>query len=398
MNKKTIRDANVAGKLVLIRTDYNVPLDENLKITDDARILKTLPTLEYLLKQNAKVVIMSHLGRPKGEKKAEFSLAPAAKHLSKLLNRPVELTEDCIGAEAEKKRAALQPGQVLMLENLRFHKEEEKNDTPFAETLAKGAEVYVNDAFGAAHRAHASVDGVTRFVPAAVAGLLLEKEIVYLSRVLTNPERPFVAILGGSKVSDKIKVIENLLKKVDTLLIGGGMAYTFRKVEGHKIGNSIYDAAGADIAKEVIRKARESGVKLLISSDFVTADSFSADAKTGMAEEIEDGWQGLDIGPKTIQAFKDALKGAKTILWNGPVGVFEWEKFAKGSRELAQFIAGMQTTSIIGGGDTASAIKQFGLEDKMTHISTGGGASLEFLEGHKLPGIEALNNASAAKV
>lgn len=388
MNKKTVRDIELKNKRVLMRADFNVPLDPAGRITDDARIVKTLPTLQYLLSQNAKLILMSHLGRPKG-KDASCSLKPVAERLTQLLNKNVELLSDCIGEQVKARVAAMKPGEVILLENLRYHSEEEKNNPDFSKQLAELGEIYVDDAFGAAHRAHASVEGVTHYLP-AVSGLLLAREIEYFEKVMTSPERPFVTILGGSKVSDKIKVIENLLPKVDALLIGGGMAYTFLKVQGLPIGNSKLDEAGLAIAKEVLEKAKQMNVKIVLPVDHVVADSFKENAQSKVAAVIDSGWMGLDIGPKSVELFKKELAGAKTILWNGPVGVFEWEAFAKGSREIAQAIAAGKATSIVGGGDTASAIKEFGLEDKMSHISTGGGASLEFLEGKILPGIAAL--------
>ena len=388
MNKKSVRDIDLKTKRVLVRADFNVPLDSGGRITDDARIVKTLPTLQYILSQNAKLILMSHLGRPKG-RDASCSLKPVAERLTELLKRKVGLLPDCVGAEVKARVSRMKEGEVVLLENLRFHAEEEKNDAAFAKKLAELGEVYVDDAFGAAHRAHASVEGVTHYLP-AVSGLLLAREIEYFEKVMTSPERPFVTILGGAKVSDKIKVIENLLPKVDALLIGGGMAYTFLKVQGHPIGNSKLDEPGLVIAKDILAKAGKMNVKVVLPVDHVVADSFDAKAQFKIVTAIESGWMGLDIGPKSVALFKKELASAKTILWNGPVGVFEWPSFAKGSRELAQAIAAGKATSIVGGGDTASAIKEFGLEDKMSHISTGGGASLEFLEGKVLPGIAAL--------
>ena len=388
MNKKTVRDIELKNKRVLVRADFNVPLDSEGRITDDARIVKTLPTLQYILSQNAKLVLMSHLGRPKG-KDASCSLKPVAERLTQLLNRNVELLGDCIGQDVKARVAVMKPGEVVLLENLRYHAEEEKNNPAFAKELAGLGEVYVDDAFGAAHLAHASVEGVTHYLP-AVSGLLLAREIEYFEKVMTSPERPFVTILGGSKVSDKIKVIENLLPKVDALLIGGGMAYTFLKVQGQSIGNSKLDEPGLAIAKEILEKAGQMNVRIVLPVDHIAGDAFKENAQTKVVTTIETGWMGLDIGPESVELFKKELAGAKTILWNGPVGVFEWEAFARGSRELAQAIAAGKATSIVGGGDTASAIKEFGLEDKMSHISTGGGASLEFLEGKVLPGIAAL--------
>jgi 3-phosphoglycerate kinase len=388
MNKKSVKDVDLKGKRVLVRADFNVPLDPDGAITDDARIVKTLDTLQYILSQGGKLVLMSHLGRPKGND-ASCSLKPVAKRLGELLSRPVRLLEDCVGENVKRDVLAMTAGEVILLENLRFHAEEEKNDASFAKELAALGEVYVDDAFGAVHRAHASVDGVTRFLP-AVSGLLLAKEIDYLTRVVTRPERPFVTILGGSKVSDKIKVIENLLAKVDCLLIGGGMAYTFLKVQGIPVGSSKLDPPGMVIAKSVLEKAAQSKVKIVLPVDHIVAESFSETAAGKTTEKIEDGWMGLDIGPRTIELFRREISAAKMILWNGPVGVFEWKQFARGSRAVAEAIAGSAAVSVIGGGDTASAVKVFGLEDKMSHISTGGGASLEFLEGKVLPGIAAL--------
>lgn len=391
MAKKTVRDVPVKGKKVLVRADFNVPQDEQGCITDDARIVKTLPTIQYLIGQGAKVILMSHLGRPK-KVQPEFSLAPAAKRLSELLKKPVPLADDCIGAKVQAMINALKDGDVLLLENLRFHPEEEKNDPAFAKQLAAGADVYVDDAFGAAHRAHASVEGVTHHVPVAVSGLLLEKEIAYLGKALSGPDRPFYAILGGAKVSDKIAVIENLMTKVNGLIIGGGMAYTFLRAQGQDIGNSKFEAASEQIARDILEKAKKAGVKICLPCDHVIADSFSEKADHRVSDTIPAGWMALDIGPKTIEFFKKELAPAKTIVWNGPLGVFEWEAFAAGSREIAKFVATLKATTIIGGGDTASAIKEFDLEDKMSHISTGGGASLEFLEGKVLPGIAALSD------
>jgi len=392
MNKKTVRDIDLKGKHVLVRCDFNVPLDDDGNITDDTRIERTLPTLQYLLEQKAKLVLVSHLGRPKGELKPEFSLAPVARRLTERLELPVELLDDCIGQTVTNRVQLLKEGEVVLLENLRFHPEEEKNDPEFAKSLAEHGEVYVNDAFGAAHRAHASTEGVTHFLP-SVSGLLLEAEINYFEKILSNPEKPVVAILGGAKVSDKIQVIESLMTRVDALLIGGGMAYTFLKYQGKEIGKSLLDAKGLEVAGDILSKAEKTGVKVLLPVDFITADAFSATAKTQVTESIDPEWEGLDIGPQTRENFKEVLATAKTILWNGPVGVFEWEAFAGGTRALAEFIATTEATSIIGGGDTASAVKQFGVGDKMTHISTGGGASLEFLEGKVLPGIAALEDA-----
>lgn len=396
MNKQTIKDVDIKGKRLLMRADFNVPLDKNGRITDDTRIVKTLPTIQYAIKQGAKIILMSHLGRPKGGPAPEFSLKPVADYLTKALNKKVELLPDCIGDAVKNKVSSLKEGDVILLENLRFHKEEEKNDPAFAKKLAEYGEIYVDDAFGAAHRAHASTEGVTHYLP-SVAGLLLEKEITYFEKALESPDHPFVAILGGAKVADKIKVIENLLKKVDALLIGGGMAYTFLKVQGHSIGASKLDEEGQDIARNVLKLAQSKGVKLLLPVDHVIGNKFAEDAESRtVGIDIPDGWMGLDIGPETVKLFEDALKTAKMVIWNGPLGVFEFEKFASGSRAIAEFIASLSATTIIGGGDTASAVRQFGLADKMSHISTGGGASLEFLEGKVLPGVAALADKRVA--
>ncbi len=391
MNKKSIKDIDIKNKKVLMRVDFNVPQDEKLNITDDARIRAALPTIKYALAQNAKVILMSHLGRPKGGPEPKYSLKPVAERLGQLLGRPVLMAPDCIGTEVKKIVATMKPADVVLLENVRFHKEEEANDPAFAKELASLGDVYVMDAFGTAHRAHASTEGVTKYLP-AVAGLLVEKEIEYFEKAVSNPAKPYVAILGGAKVSDKIEVINNLMKKVDALLIGGGMAYTFLKAQGVDIGNSKLEADKVGLAKSILRESQKNKVRILLPIDHVVADKVdaSANAKIIDGKAIPAGMLGLDIGPKTVELFKDALKGARTIVWNGPLGVFEIDKFDKGSREIAKFISGLKATSIIGGGDTAAAIAKFGLEDKMSHISTGGGASLEYLEGKTLPGIAAL--------
>lgn len=393
MKVKTIKDILIKNSRVIIRVDFNVPLKDG-KIQDDARIAKSLPTLRYAISERAKVILMSHLGRPDGERKLEFTLEPVARHLSKLLHQPVKFIDDCVGPKTEEEAAKLAPGEVALLENLRFHKEEEKNDAKFAEALARLADFYIDDAFGAAHRAHASVEGITRYLPSA-AGMLLAREIEYFEKALTNPDRPFAAILGGAKVSDKIKLIDNLLGKVNLLLIGGGMAYTFLKAQGIAIGSSKLDQAGIEIAAQALKKAKEKNVNLLLPVDHLIAREFNetSESKTSQDAQIPEGWMGLDIGPKTVRLFNQALATAKTIIWNGPLGVCEMQKFEAGSRQVAQSIASLKgVTSIIGGGDTASAIKQFNLEDKMTHISTGGGASLEYLEGRVLPGVKALES------
>lgn len=392
--KKTVKDVDVRSKRVLVRVDYNVPLDANGNVSDDKRITASLPTINYLLEQGARIILCSHLGRPKGEVKKEFSLAPVAKRLKELLpNVNIYFASDCIGEEAQQKAAALKDGEILLLENLRFHKEEEKNDPEFAKKLASLAEIYVGDAFGTVHRAHASTAGVAAYLP-AVAGFLIGKELSIMGGALENPERPFVAILGGAKVADKIGVITNLLNKCDTLLIGGGMAYTFFKAMGYEIGDSLLDAESIDLAKQLMETAKEKGVKLLLPVDTVVAKAFAADAEhmTVAANAIPAGWQGLDIGEKTRELFAAEIKNAKTVIWNGPMGVFEFPEFAKGTEAVAKACAECGGTTIIGGGDSASAVKKLGYADKMTHISTGGGASLEFLEGKVLPGVAALND------
>lgn len=392
--KKTVKDVDVRSKRVLVRVDYNVPLDANGNVSDDKRITASLPTINYLLEQGARIILCSHLGRPKGEVKKEFSLAPVAKRLKELLpNVNIYFASDCIGEEAQQKAAALKDGEILLLENLRFHKEEEKNDPEFAKKLASLAEIYVNDAFGTVHRAHASTAGVAAYLP-AVAGFLIGKELSIMGGALENPERPFVAILGGAKVADKIGVITNLLNKCDTLLIGGGMAYTFFKAMGYEIGDSLLDAESIDLAKQLMENAKQKGVKLLLPVDTVVAKAFAADAEhmTVASNAIPAGWQGLDIGEKTRELFAAEIKNAKTVIWNGPMGVFEFPEFAKGTEAVAKACAECGGTTIIGGGDSASAVKKLGYADKMTHISTGGGASLEFLEGKVLPGVAALND------
>lgn len=393
MNKKTIEDIDVRGKKVLVRVDFNVPLDKEQNITDDTRIRAALPTIKYLLDNNAKVILMSHLGRPKGEFEAKYSLAPVAKRLEELLNTKVTMAKDVIGESAKAAVDALKEGEVVLLENVRFHKEETKNDPEFAKALASFGEIYVNDAFGTAHRAHASTEGVARYLP-AVAGYLIKKELEVMGKALNNPERPFVAILGGAKVSDKIGVIENLIDKVDTLIIGGGMAYTFFKARGYEIGDSLLEEDKIDLARSLEEKAKARGVKLLLPIDNVVAKEFKADAehKVVSSEEIPAGWQGLDIGPKTCELFGEEIKKAKTVVWNGPMGVFEMPTFAKGTEAIARYMSECQGTTIIGGGDSAAAVEQLGYADKITHISTGGGASLEFLEGKELPGVAALND------
>ncbi len=393
MNKKTIKDIDLKNKKVLVRCDFNVPMDENQNITDNTRIVAALPTIKYLLDNNCAVILCSHLGRPKGEFKDEFSLKPVAKELSKLLDVDVKMSKDVIGEDSKKLASELNTGEVLLLENVRFHREETDNDENFAKELSSMAEVFVNDAFGAAHRAHASTSGVAKFLP-AVSGFLIEKELNLLGNAILNPQRPFVAILGGAKVSDKIGVIDNLLEKVDTLIIGGGMAYTFFKAQGYNVGDSICEVDKLDLAKETMKKAKEKGVKLLLPIDTKVGKEFKSDteSKTVSWTEIPDGWEGFDIGEKTIEMFAEELKSAKTVIWNGPLGLFEFDQFAIGTNSIAEILSKLDAVTIIGGGDSAAAVEKIGLSDKMTHISTGGGASLEFLEGKKLPGIECLEN------
>ncbi len=395
MNKKTIRDVNVEGKRVFVRCDFNVPLDENGKITDDNRIKGALPTIKYLLDHGAKVVLASHLGRPKNGPEAKFSLKPVAERLNELLGGKVIMANDVIGEDAQAKVAALKNGEAVLLENVRFHKEEEKNDPEFAKKLASFADIFVNDAFGTAHRAHASTEGISHFVKTSVAGFLIEKELEVMGGALADPKRPFVAILGGAKVSDKIGVINNLIEKVDKLVIGGAMAYTFIVAKGGKVGMSKLEADKVDLAKELLEKAKAKGVELYLPIDTVVAQEFKADAESKVCETmaIPDGWEGLDIGPKTAELFAGVIKTAKTVIWNGPMGVFEFPKFAVGTKAVAQALAdNPEAVTIIGGGDSAAAIEQLGYADKVTHISTGGGASLEFLEGKVLPGIACLND------
>ena len=392
MNKKTIKDIDLKDKKVLVRCDFNVPMDENKNITDNRRIVAALPTIKYLLEQNCKVILCSHLGRPKGEFKPEFSLAPVAKELSNLLGKEVVMAKDVIGEDAKTKAEKLQNGEILLLENVRFHREETDNDPEFAKELSKFGEIFVNDAFGTAHRAHASTEGVTKFLP-AVSGFLIEKELEFLGNALENPKRPYVAILGGAKVSDKIGVIDSLLEKVDTLMIGGGMAYTFFKAQGYSVGDSLCEEDKCDLALELMAKAKEKGVKMLLPIDTKIGKEYKPDteSKTVAWTDIPDGWQGFDIGEKTIEMFRKELNGAKTIVWNGPLGLFEFEQFAVGTDAIAHKLANLNDAiTIVGGGDSAAAVEKAGLADKISHVSTGGGASLEFLEGKKLPGIEAL--------
>ena len=396
LNKKSVEDIQVNGKRVLVRCDFNVPLDENRNITDETRIDGALPTIKYLMDNGAKVILCSHMGKPKGEPKPELSLAPVAKKLSEKLGKEVVFAADdnVVGENAKNAVAAMNNGDVVLLENTRYRAEETKNVDEFSKELASLADVFVNDAFGTAHRAHCSNVGVTKYLDTAAAGYLIQKEIEFLGNAVNNPVRPCVAILGGSKVSSKISVINNLLEKVDTLIIGGGMAYTFMKALGEEVGDSLLEADYLDYAKEMMDKAKAKGVNLLIPVDTVVAKDFANDAEHKTVERggIEAGWQGLDIGEKTIALYKDAIKDAKTVVWNGPMGVFEMPNFAKGTNAIAQALAEIDATTIIGGGDSVAAVNQAGLGDKMSHISTGGGASLEFLEGKDLPGIVALNN------
>ena len=397
MNKKTVKDIDLKGKKVFVRCDFNVPMDENQNITDNTRIKAALPTIKYLLEQNCKIILASHLGRPKGEVKPEYSLKPVAKELSKLLGKEVIMANDVIGEDATTKAENLKEGEMLLLENVRFHKEETDNDPEFAKKLASMAEIFVNDAFGTAHRAHASTTGIADYIP-GVSGFLIEKELKFLGEALQNPERPFVSILGGSKVSDKIGVIDSLLEKVDVLLIGGGMAYTFLKAQGLEVGKSLVDDEKIDYCKEMMAKAEKLGKNLYLPIDTTVADGFpnpidaEIEVSVVAANAIPADKEGLDIGPATCEKFAEAVKTAKTVVWNGPMGVFENPILAKGTIAVAQALADTDATTIIGGGDSAAAVNQLGFADKMTHISTGGGASLEFLEGKDLPGVVAAND------
>jgi len=389
MNKKTVRDIDLKGKRVLMRVDFNVPMAEG-KVTDDKRIKASLPTIQYVLDQRASLVLMSHLGRPKGGPDPEFSLKAASAVLAGLLNRPVKMAPDCVGPEVEKMAAELKPGDVLMLENTRFHAGEEKNDLELARQMAALGDVYVNDAFGSAHRAHSSTEGVARFLP-AVSGFLMEQELEYLGRAVLNPEHPYVAILGGAKISDKILVVETLLSKCDKLIIGGGMANTFLAAKGNNMQDSLVEAGSVDTAKDILAK---SSSKLVLPVDVVIADKFEADAQSQVvdADKVPPGWRVMDVGPKTLELYRKELQGAKLVVWNGPVGVFEMPKFAEGTFALAKLLAESGATTVIGGGDSASAVKKAGVAKQMTHVSTGGGASLEFLEGKELPGVAALQD------
>jgi len=391
MNKKTVKDVDLKGQRVIMRVDFNVPMKDGA-VSDDKRIKASLPTIQYVLDQGASLVLMSHLGRPKGAGfEAEFSLKPASEALAKLLGKPVQMAPDCVGAEVEALAKALKPGDVLLLENVRFHKAEEKNDPEFAKQLAKLGEVYVCDAFGSAHRAHASVEGIAHQLPVAVAGFLMEQELEYLGRATSNPEHPYVAILGGAKISDKILVVENLLKQCDQLIIGGGMANTFLAAKGYDMADSLVEAGSIELAKGLLA---QSGEKLLLPVDAVIADKFDAEANSQVvdADKVPAGWRIMDVGPKSLEQFGAVLKAAKLVVWNGPVGVFEMPKFAEGTFAIAKLLATCSATTVIGGGDSASAVKKAGVAQQMTHVSTGGGASLEFLEGKELPGVAALND------
>ena len=392
MAKKTIADVNVQGQRVLMRVDFNVPMQDG-KISDDKRIRAALPTIQHAVKQGGKVILMSHLGRPKGKPDDAFRLDPVAERLAELLGQKVQKVNDCIGPEVKSAVDAMEAGDVLLLENVRFYAEETDNDPEFAKSLAELGDIYVNDAFGTAHRAHASTTGVASYLP-AVSGFLMEKELEFLGGAVENPKRPFVAILGGAKVKDKIAVIESLLNKVDSLIIGGGMAYTFLKAKGLEIGNSLLDEERLDFCQNILAQAKEKGVELLLPVDVVVAKEYGPDAehKVVPIAEIPADWEGLDIGPETTKLFAEVVKGAGTVVWNGPMGVFEFEAFANGTRGVAQALADSGAVTVIGGGDSAAAVEQMGLADKMTHVSTGGGASLEFLEGRVLPGVAALND------
>ncbi len=393
MNKKTVRDIDLKGKRVLVRCDFNVPYDENRVITDNRRIVAALPTIKYLIENNCKVILCSHLGRPKGEVKPEFSLDIVATELTRLLGQEVKLAKDVVGPDAQALAESLKEGEVMLLENVRYESGEEKNDEELSKAFASLAEVYVNDAFGTAHRAHSSTTGVASYLP-AVSGFLIEKELNFLGTALENPERPFVAILGGKKVSDKIGVINALLEKVDTLMIGGAMAYTFFKAMGYNVGNSICELDKLDLANELMEKAKAKGVKLMLPVDTKLGREFdpNTESKIVAYNEIPDGWEGYDIGPETIKLYSEELQKAKTVVWNGPLGLFEFDQFALGTNGIAKTLSEIDCIKIIGGGDSAAAVEKAGLAEKFTHISTGGGASLEFLEGKKLPGIEALND------
>lgn len=399
MNKLTIDNLELKGKRVLMRVDFNVPLDENKNVTDDTRIRASLPSIQKVINDGGKLILMSHLGRPKGKKDPKYSLEPVAKRLSELLGKEVKFASDCFGEEVKKMVDSLNEGNVLLLENLRFYAEEEKNDENFARQLASLGDLYINDAFGSAHRAHVSTEGVTKFFKQNAAGYLMQKELEYLSKAVGNPERPYTAILGGAKISGKIDVIQNLMNKVDNLLIGGGMAFTFFKAMGLEIGKSLLEEDRIEMAKQILDEAKNKNINLILPVDVVIADSFSNDAKSEVVDinSIKSDWQGLDIGPKTIELFKSYIEKSKTVVWNGPMGVFEFNNFAKGTFEITKILADVTqkgVVTIVGGGDSAAAIAKAGLEDKVSHVSTGGGASLEFLEGKVLPGVAALTDAN----
>jgi phosphoglycerate kinase len=391
--KKTIGDIDVQGKRILLRVDFNVPLDpDDGRVLDDTRIRAALPTIEYLRERGARLILCSHLGRPKGVDDS-LRLAPVARRLSELLRQPVKTTDDCVGPQVEEAAQALGPGEVLLLENLRFHREEEANDPDFARALASLADIYANDAFGTAHRAHASTAGVAAYLP-AVAGFLMEKELTFFGKALASPDRPFAAVIGGAKISTKMGVLENLLEKVDRLLIGGGMACTFLKAEGFEVGQSLLEEGHVETARQIMERASQRGLTLLLPSDVIVGDRFEADARRQQvsAKEIPPDWQTMDIGEKTAEAFVQALRDCKTVLWNGPMGVIEFEPFSQGSHRLAEAIAGLDATTIVGGGETVAVVERLGLQDKFSHVSTGGGAALEFLEGRELPGVAALED------
>ncbi|MFH1867638.1 MAG: phosphoglycerate kinase [Candidatus Omnitrophota bacterium] len=399
MNKKSVKDVDIAGKRVLMRVDFNVPLDKEQNITDDNRIRAALPTIKYIVENGAKLILMSHLGRPKGEIKPEFSLKPTAARLSELLRKPVKMLKDCLGDEVKEAASSMADGDIIMLENLRFYKQETKNDPEFAKKLASLADIFINDAFGTCHRAHASTEGVTKYLE-SVSGFLVEKEIEYFEKVLTSSDKPFIFILGGAKVADKIPVIENMMEKASSILIGGAMAYTFMKVKGVDVGSSRVENEMFETAKTILDKAKLKGVDIVLPIDHIVTDNIesSVNVKTTEAESIESGWMGVDIGPKSVKLFSKKISEARMIVWNGPVGIFENDKFAAGTRALAEAVAESTATSVIGGGDTAAAVAKFGVADKMSHISTGGGASLEYLEGKILPGIAALADKESASV
>ena len=390
MALKTVRDFDLSGKRVLVRVDYNVPL-KNGTVSDATRIEASLPTLKYLLDQGASLVLMSHLGRPKGKPDPAYSLRPVADKLSEMIGRPVQFAQDCVGDQIASQAKALESGQILMLENVRFHEEETKNDAGFAQQLASLGDLYVNDAFGSAHRAHASTEGVAHHLPAA-AGFLIEKEVKFFQPLLENPEQPFVAIIGGAKVSSKIGVLETLLPKCSTLTIGGGMSYTFLKVKGHRIGNSLVEEEYLDTARDLLKQAGDAGVEVILPVDHVVADEFSEDAEPRQVDSVDvpEGKVAMDVGPATIERCRTAIEGAKSLVWNGPMGVFEFEAFAKGTLAIGKYVAQCSGTTVVGGGDSVAAVNTFGLADQINHVSTGGGASLEFLEGKTLPGIAAL--------